>query len=260
MTPERFWELVATLGGRADDATTPALDGAVRASGEGDDFGDLVDEHVERLLQRCDVPPSHRGDSAEWIAAAVIAAGRETYERTLAAGAVLLPHEWQWEEAENLLVVGFTATEGEEESHQPGMEGQHLGVTLEWKTTDLPVGVTSFFDPSLDLFGDDPRGGYAVTADPSWAEAILRIDADLEFHRRRATISDVGLHLKVRECAEVALTPWPSDEVVDDVVMSLPRDLFTDAEQRVEVYVEAVVELVLSVQERLGRTGGMVAP
>lgn len=252
MTPDRFWELVATLGGTADDATTTVLDAALRESGEGEDFGDLVDEHVERLLQSCSLPFSHQGDGGEWVAAAVIAAGRETYERTLAAGGLLNPDDWRWDEAENLLVAGFVDNEDEDE--QPGLEGQHLGVTLEWKTADLPTGVTSYFDASLDLFGDDPRGGYAVTADPAWAEAMLRLDADAEFHRRRASISDVGLHLKVRESDEVELTPWPSDEVIDDVVMTLPREMFTDAEQRVEAYVDAVVELVLAVQERLSRS------
>lgn len=252
MTPERFWELVATLGGSAGDASTPALDLALRTTGEGDEFSDLVEHHVDRLLEQCDIPPSHHGDTSEWIAAAVIAEGRETYERTLAAGGLLNPDDWRWEEAENLLVVGFVDEEDEDE--QPGLEGQHLGVTLEWKTLDLPAEVTSFFDPSLDLFGDDPAGGYAVTADPAWAEAMLRIDADQEFHRRRATISDVGLHLKVRECDEVVLTPWPSDEQVDDVVMTLPREMFTDAEQRADLYVDAVVDLVLAVQERLGRS------
>ncbi|GEP37909.1 hypothetical protein NPS01_15720 [Nocardioides psychrotolerans] len=246
MSPERFWELVETLDGVADDTTTPALDRMLRDHGEGENFLDLVEEHVERILERCEVPASHQGDTAEWIAAAVIAAGRAEHDRVLLSGAALVPDDWAWAEAENLLVAGAA------HDQDTPLPGSLLGLTLEWKTTDLPADMESTFDPRLDRAGDDPRHGRTITHDPAWAEAVLRLDADPEFHRRRASIGDVGLHLKVREAEEMELTPWPSEDQVDDVVLSVPVAAFT-AKDRVDVYVRAVAELVLTVQETLGR-------
>lgn len=246
MSPDRFWELVETLGGVADDTTTPALDRVLHDHGEGEAFQDLVEEHVERLLERCQVPASHRGDTAEWIAAAVIAAGRAEHDRVLASGAPLVPDAWAWAEAENLLVVGMP-----HEVDSP-LPGTRIGITLEWKTLDLPVDIESTFDPVLDWAGDDPRHGHSVTLDPAWTEAVLRLEADPEFHRRRTSIAEVGLHLKVRDCEELELTPWPSEDEVDHVVLSVPIAGFAD-QDRTDVYVQVVAELVLSVQDALGR-------
>lgn len=246
MSPERFWELVDILGGVADDTTTPALDRELGESDEGEDFLALVQARVEQLLERCPVPESHQGDTAEWIAAAVIAAGRAEHDRVLSSGAPLVPDEWAWAEAENLLVVGMP-----HEAEEP-RPGALLGLSLEWKTTDLPAGIESTFDPLMEWTGDDPAYGRTVTVDPEWTEAVLRLDADPEFHRRRTTIADVGLHLKVREADEMVLTPWPSPEQVDDVVLSVPVGMFA-GQDRTEVYVQAVAELVLSVQDALGR-------
>lgn len=246
MFPDRFWELVGTLGGVADDTTTPALDRALGESGEGENFLDLVEEHVERILERCEVPASHQGDTAEWIAAAVIAAGRAEHDRVLASGAPLVPDEWAWAEAENLLVAGMP-----HEADSP-LPGTRIGITLEWKALDLPVDMESTFDPVLDWAGDDPRHGHSVTLDPAWTEAVLRLEADPEFQRRREAIADVGLHLKVREADEMVLTPWPAPDQVDDVVLSVPIAAFTD-QDRTDVYGQVVAELVLSVQDALGR-------
>ena len=112
MDEDDFWGFVARLGGVADDATCRALHVEVVSAGRAAEFGTAVDAHVERLLSRCSVPYSHQGDTAEWIAAAVIAAGRSRYEEILAAGKKLRPRDWRWEDAEALLVVGFVDEDG----------------------------------------------------------------------------------------------------------------------------------------------------
>ena len=113
MTPDRFWRLVELLAGTADEETVPRLEAAL-APGEHETFADAVQDHVDRLLARREVPGSHAGDTAEHLAAAVVAAGRDTYERELALDAPLDPGRWRWEEAERLLVAGLAA---EEEPH-----------------------------------------------------------------------------------------------------------------------------------------------
>jgi len=50
MTPERFWDLIGTLEGVADDSSCAGLDEPLRETGEGTTFTDLVDEHVNMLL------------------------------------------------------------------------------------------------------------------------------------------------------------------------------------------------------------------
>ncbi|GAW50518.1 MULTISPECIES: hypothetical protein [unclassified Nocardioides] len=86
MDDTRFWQLVDLLGGTADERTVPVLEADLAASGDAEGFLDALQVTVDDLLARCPVPGSHEGDTAEWIAAAVVAAGRETYERTIAAG------------------------------------------------------------------------------------------------------------------------------------------------------------------------------
>ena len=100
MGPARFWDLIDSLGGVADDQTTGPLHELLVASGEGDAFRSTLEDLVRALLDTCDVPPLYRGDTSEWIAAAVVARGRDVYERVLAAGADLDPEEWAWGESE----------------------------------------------------------------------------------------------------------------------------------------------------------------
>ena len=81
MDEARFWRLVDVLGGTADDTSTARLAAELVEHDEVDAFGDHLDVLVAQLLAACDVPVTHDGDTAEWIAAAVIARGRDTYER-----------------------------------------------------------------------------------------------------------------------------------------------------------------------------------
>ena len=138
-----------------------------------------------------------------------------------------------------------------------------VGVWLQWKAPELPPGVTTAWDAEADELlddpetgvGDDPAYGRVVTTDPAWDEALATLAADPEFHRRRELIGGIGLHVVVREADEWTLTPWPSDELVDDVVLTVPAAQVLAAESRADLYLEAVVTLITSTQENLGLEG-----
>ncbi len=242
METTRFWELVDLLGGVADDDTTPRLDAALADETEAEEFADLVEEAVHRLLERCAVPPSHAGDTAEWIAAAVVASGRTTYERTLAAGGLLSPDDWAWAEAENLLVAGLSDDE----------EGAgEADLTLQWCSSTVPPGVSTAFEADLD-FGDDPAWGRVVTHDEAWEAALGLLDEDAEYLTRRESLGDIRLHIVVRDVEEMELSAWPEPESVEDVVLVVPAPLILAEDSRVDGYLEAVVTIVTSVQAQLG--------
>lgn len=135
--------------------------------------------------------------------------------------------------------------------------GPSLGVWLQWKAPQVPPGVVTAWDPETEAdpdpeTGDDPAYGRVVTADPAWDEALEILAADPEFHRRRELIGGIGLHVVVREADEWTLMPWPSDELVDDVVLTVPVAQALAAEPRADFYLEAVVALITSTQENLG--------
>lgn len=248
MDEARFWELVDLLGGTVDDTTTPRLAAELVENDEVDAFGDHVDVLVAQLLAACEVPLSHGGDGAEWIAAAVIARGRTTYERTLAAGGVLDPDEWAWDEAENLLVVGLSG-----EPDDPGPFGDSL--TLQWKSREVPVGVETVWDPDDDRHGDDPAHGLVPTSDEAWDAALGVLATDAEFQRRRAALEPLALHVVVRDVEELELSAWPEPDAVESVVLAVPVTLVLAEESRVEAYLDAVVTLMTAVQEALGDPG-----
>jgi len=261
MDSGRFWELITLLGGRADDRSCRALEAAL-APGEADGLAEEVQRRVDELLDRRDVPASHAGDTAEWIAAAVVACGRERFERELARTGPLDPDDWEWEDAESLLVAGATEDD-DPEVELDAMSGEDLadglGLWLQWKSARLPDGVTTAWDPepedALDE-ADDPAYGRVPTTDPAWEDALATLAADAEFHRRRALIGGIGLHLLVRDVDEAELRPWPSESHVDDVVLTLPAaDARVGHDERVAYYVEAVVLVVTSTQENLGLDG-----
>ncbi|WP_284533470.1 hypothetical protein [Nocardioides sp. T2.26MG-1] len=135
-----------------------------------------------------------------------------------------------------------------------------LGVWLQWKAPQAPPGVVTAWDAAAEAelddpetgVGDDPAYGRVVTTDPAWDEALETLAADPEFHRRRELVGGIGLHVVVREVDEWTLMPWPSDELVDDVVLTVPAAQVLAAESRAELYLEAVVALITSTQENLG--------
>ncbi|TIC84065.1 hypothetical protein [Nocardioides sp. GY 10127] len=229
MTPEEFWSHVAGLGGVADDASVEALVERLTAE-EAEAFAERVESLVEELLRACDVPSSHTGDTAEWLAAAVVAAGRETYEATLAAGAPLDPDRWAWDEAEALLVVA--PVEGEDEAFDLAGEP---AVTFQWLHLTSPEDVETAYDENVAEvtgalgIGPDPAFGPVPASDPAFDRALAR--------HQEWPAGSPRLHLAVLEgFEEPTPTLWPSVEEPEHVVLVVPPAMLLEAINRVEVY------------------------
>lgn len=254
MTPERFWALIDTLGGVADDESCERLDLQLQRTGEGDAFADEVENHVGDLLRHCAVPPGQPADTEEWLAAAVVAAGHDAYEATIAAGEELDPARWRWQDAEALLVAGWSSHAAAVESALP-LEGEpDFPVTLQWKVMTPPPGVQTDF--GVDDFGDDPEAGLVPCSDPAWDQARRDLMDDPALTEELGALEWLGLHIVVRDTAEVTepeVRPYPSPDSVRSVVMVVPQALFADPSTRAEAYVEAVLALVAGVAGRIER-------
>lgn len=188
MTPDRFWQLVG------------------------------------QLVVGCRWPDEIAGsDTMNWVAAAVVAGGRAAYEGVRARGEID-PAQWQWDEAEALLVVGYE----EDQVHVPpadhGGPVPPVAVTLQWLSIPSPEGVHTPDDDSPELqvdLGDHPSNGRVPVHDPEWVEAQRQLAADPSFVARRVTTSDgPGL------------------------VLVVPVSHFTDPRSRVDGYVTAVHQLL----------------
>jgi hypothetical protein len=192
---DEFWAYVARLGGVADDTTCRPLHDVLVRDGRGPEFGAAVDEHVRRLLGACKVPFTHQGDTAEWIAAAVIAAGRPTYEKTLAAGKKLRPADWAWDAAEALLVAGSV---DDHTISGPAQPEATLSASLQWNARPAPEGVTTSWEPFADAIAsmmgplDHPSAGRSVCDDPEWDAALELAGADTGI---LVWARNAGLHL-----------------------------------------------------------------
>ncbi|KQQ43597.1 hypothetical protein [Nocardioides sp. Leaf307] len=260
LSPDRFWSLVDLLGGRVDAAGVARLEEALLAADveETLGFADELDALVSELVVRCTVVldpdaqrvevPDEVAEPAELVATAVVAAGRETHDRVLGAGQPLSSREWAWREAALLLEAGM----GDERLDD--LEGPD--VLLQWRTTQVPDRVDTDWDADalggLDL-GVDPTLGVVLARDPDLEEALLRLQADPEYQRRRALIDGIDLHLVVSEVAEPELTAWPTPEAVEHAVLEVPVGTFDlDGSPRTDTYLDLVVTLVVSVQEQLG--------
>lgn len=268
MTPQRFWELVGALDGVADDVSCAELDRRLRDSDEGSAFADILDQHVEPLVRNCRWPDEIAGsDTMNWVAAAVVAAGRPAYESVLATQEVN-PDQWQWGEAEALLVAG--AAEGGEDA--PSADGDPVPpvrVALQWLARPSPAGVHGPHDdddPSdtLDM-GNDPDWGREPVDDPDWVAARERLAADQSFLERRARLGDVGLWLTVRPLTPggqaapdpATHSPFGGIRPVSEatayrfesgdrttVVLVVPNSDLPETGSRVEGYVSAVHRLL----------------
>ena len=270
MTPERFWELVGTLGGVADDASCARLDALLRETGEGPAFADVLEEQVDPLVSRCAWPADlARSDARYWVAAAVVAAGEEARGSVLASGA-LDPDQWQWAEAEALLVAGVP-DDADDASDGPANDGAPIppvDVALQWLAFPVPEGVDGPGEGDLiaaiDL-GDDPSWGRRPVHDPDWLAAQDVLAADDAFLDRRARLAGLQLCLTVRPApapdqpapdpsthspfggfrpvSEAAAHRFPA-EGGEAVVLTVPVTDFPPAGSRVESYVRAVHQLV----------------
>lgn len=254
MTPERFWRLVELLEGTPDAASVARLEAAL-APGEEETFADAVQEHVDRLLARREVPATHAGDTAEHVAAAVVAAGRAAYERELALDDPLDPAQWPWADAEALLVAGHdpAVAHQQEWTDEDDELSEQLGVWLQWRSVQVPDGVLTSWGAEVaeidGVLGDDPAFGRVPAADPQWHEALQQLAEDPEFHRRREAVSGLDLHVVVRDTDEATLTAYPDADAAEHAVLVVPVEAMTAEPDRVEAYVEAVVTLLVSLTE-----------
>jgi len=253
MTPERFWELIDSLGGVADDASCERLDLQLQRSGEGDAFADEVEVHVADLLRHCTVPADMPEDSEEWLAAAVVAAGRDAYEATISAGGEIDAARWRWRDAEALLVTGWSshaaAVDTTPRDHDPGFP-----VTLQWKVAAPPPGVYTSY--GVDDLGDDPAHGVVASSDPAWDQARRDLGADPALMEELAGLDWLDLHLVVRDGEDVTepeLRPYPTPDAVRAVVLVVPQSLLADAGSRAEAYAEAVQAMVAGLAGRIQR-------
>jgi hypothetical protein len=232
---DEFWDHIDRLGGVADTTSCRGLHAELVASGRGRAFGDAVDEHVSRLLERCNVPFSHQGDTAEWIAAAVIASGRSTYEKTLAAGKKLKPGDWAWDDAESLLVTGFVDDGSNAGTDLP--EATELA-SLQWNAGQVPDGVTTSWEPFVDQIAqtmgelDHPNAGRSVCNDLEWIAAIEEADADtgILVWARNARLH---LALVIREVDEGENRRYPDYQQVMRIV---PVSKILEAPSRRDAY------------------------
>lgn len=267
MTPERFWELVGMLDGVADDMSCAELDALLRETGEESAFTDILDPLVESLVRGCRWPSAIAGsDTMNWVAAAVVAAGRTTYESVLAAQEVN-PDQWQWGEAEALLVAG-AEERVEDAPPDHGDPVPPVGVALQWLAVPAPEGVQGPHDDDQDEAidpGDDPAWGRVPVHDPDWLAAQQRLAGDQSFLDRRARLGDLRLWLTVRPVPPVGqAAPDPDSHSPLDgirpvsaaaayrfesgnhqtVVLVVPNSDFPETGSRVESYLAAVHRLL----------------
>ena len=176
MDEDEFWEFVARLGGVADQASCMALGLELGSAGRGPEFCDAVEEHVRRLLVACTLPEDLWGDSAEWLAAAVIAAGRTTYEQHVSSEAAIDPDAWDWDESEALLSTGFL----HEPSDLSASDLLEAVASLQWNAEPVPDGVSTTWEPFVDLLdaSDNPALGRSVVTDPEWEQALAQLGPD----------------------------------------------------------------------------------
>lgn len=270
MTPGRFWELIGTLDGVADDKSCAELGRLLGETGEGSAFGDLLDQRVEPLVRACRWPDEIAGsDTMNWVAAAVVAGGRRAYETVLAAKEVD-PDQWQWDEAEALLVAGVE--DSFEDAPPPhGDPVPPVDVALQWLAASPPGVEGPHDDDPTDAIdpGDDPDWGRVPVHDPDWIAAQHRLAADRSFLDRRARLGGLRLWLTVRPVPpEGHPAPDPASHSPFDgirpvseaityrfesgdsrtVVLVVPDSDFPATGSRVEGYVAAVHRLLAAAE------------
>lgn len=241
MDDATYWQLIDLLGGVAEEATVTRLEKelSLRSAEDREAFLHRTQALVDELLARCEVPPSHAGDTAEWIAAAVIAQGRETYERTLETGRRLVPAAWEWDDAEWLLVAGIDLDAVVPDSPE-GIGNSGL-VGLTWLARWAPEGL----EEHVDDLRQDPYGyGFRPFPDPAWAAAWEQLLTDDDVAPHLEFMAQWELRIAIVDGEELELAVWPSPERAELVELMLPVDLFRAEPSREEGYAKAVRTLL----------------
>lgn len=250
MDDARFWLLIETLDGVAHHVSVGRLASELDAT-EREALATRARELADALLSRCRVPETHADDTAditgEHLAAAVVATGRESYRATLAAGGVLDPTAWDWEEAGSLLAPA-----------PPEGTDALPAFVLRWLTEDLPSGVGSSWTADTPDLGDDPAYGQVVASDPAWDVAAERLLLDPAVARTRAAVGErfgasydaVAVWLTLRDVEEPAIEVWPPADDDPDPQLVVTGTVAGDdllgltEEERTTAYLELVTGLL----------------
>lgn len=240
MDEREFWSLIDLLGGLADEQTVPRVAEAVALLPEPaqQGFADLVAAHVVRLLNACGPMGGYLSDADEWLAAAALASGRSSYEAALATGR-LAPEDWDWGEAEALLVVG-PASGDVLAGNQAYVD---TPIPLWWVAPELPLGVPQ---PDLwpDWFSGDPAFGHSYVEDPEWLRAWRLLASDREVGRVLGQLPE-PVWFRVEETDRVHWWTWRSDSGSCLHLRCVPAALLLAASDRAEAYAAQVRDLVV---------------
>ncbi|UYM03702.1 DUF4240 domain-containing protein [Solicola gregarius] len=179
MRSAEFWDLIDVLGGTADEESVARLGerlGGLPAR-TVEAFGTALDERIDVLAESPAIPEELRySETAEWFAAAIIAAGRPAYEKARRAHAPFDADDWGFEEAEDLLVVGENILEP--------VEIELDGVQVEWLSAQRPDEVgdpldaidaadpLDAIDPPAEVDALDADWDVGVGTDPQVASAV----------------------------------------------------------------------------------------
>lgn len=160
MKEAEFWSLIGELGGVADEESVARLAETLASLPKPvvEAFDTALEERVEALAEAPAVPEELRySETAEWFAAAIVAAGEPAYRKALSAQEPLDVDAWAYAEAEDLLVVAESILDPE----QLG-----LAVEIEWLSPVFPDDVDPAENPVGDEFDDlDSQWGVPAADD-----------------------------------------------------------------------------------------------
>ncbi|MGH3359709.1 MAG: hypothetical protein ACRDO7_12980, partial [Nocardioidaceae bacterium] len=127
-------------------------------------FDTALEERVEKLVECAAIPVDLRySDTGEWFAAAIVAAGKASYQQALQARRPLDVDDWSFEEAEDLLVVAESILDPAE---------IELAVDVEWLCPVFPEDAEPPEDPVVGEFDDlGPEWGVPAVEDRKLADA-----------------------------------------------------------------------------------------
>lgn len=216
MNRTEYWRLIDTLGGVANTATVAELEQRLLAEDLADDFADVTEQLITELDSTVEVAGEPDEDATEQALAAVIAAGRERYEATLAAGS-LDPSGLATDEADALLVIGLALPEADGAGEYP--------IELIWSAGT----------------GAEP-GGEELHEDQAWADLWAQYGDNTELQEVMESIAPTTLQIDVADVEELTML-WSAepDAVQPDVVrLRVPVGWIEEEESRTVAYLNAV--------------------
>lgn len=170
---EEFWELIGVLGGTADEESVARLGEKLAAlpARTVEAFAGALDERIDVLAESPAIPEELRySETAEWFAAAIIAAGRPAYEKARRAREPFDAADWSFDGAEDLIVVSENILEP--------VEIELDGVEIEWLSAQHPDDV----EATAEVEDDDVESGddAVLVDDPLAADSFSADDPLLD--------------------------------------------------------------------------------